>query len=78
MIAEVNNKLSEQNISLKLTEAALQEITRLGYDPQFGARPMRRTIQRTVENSIATRILEGNASPGTVITLDKDDITKPS
>jgi ATP-dependent Clp protease ATP-binding subunit ClpA len=45
-----------------------------GYDPQFGARPMRRVIQRTVEDAMATKILSGQAQPGTKVLLDLPDL----
>lgn len=78
MLAEVNRNLSNQNISVELTSSALGELVRQGYDPQFGSRPMRRVIQRTVEDAVANRILSGQATPGTKILLDLPDITVQS
>lgn len=75
MLGEVNHTLAAQNISVKLTPEALQQIARAGYDPEFGARPMRRMIQKTVENAVAVKILGGNAQAGSVITLDVSDLT---
>jgi ATP-dependent Clp protease ATP-binding subunit ClpC len=75
MLQEVNRNLSAQNISVELTQAALDSLVQQGYDPQFGSRPMRRVIQRTVEDVIAKKILAGQASPGTKILLDLPDIT---
>jgi len=74
MLAEVNRNLASQNVSVELTEDALNSLVRQGYDPQFGSRPMRRVIQRTVENAVAQKILSGNASPGTKILLDLSDV----
>jgi len=74
MIEEVNRTLANQNVKVQLTEAALAEIVQTGYDPQFGARPMRRVIQNMVEDAVATRILGGQAEAGTVITLDAKDL----
>ena len=76
MLGEVNKTLGSQNVSVKLTEQALIAVVKAGYDPQFGARPMRRVIQRMVEDAIATKILGGQAKPGTVITLDEKDLAK--
>jgi ATP-dependent Clp protease ATP-binding subunit ClpC len=74
MISEVNHTLETQNISVQLTPEALAVIIKEGYDPEFGARPMRRVIQKTVENAVASRILRQQAQAGTVITLDVGDL----
>jgi ATP-dependent Clp protease ATP-binding subunit ClpC len=74
MLAGVNKTLGNQNISVELTNAAIDHLVDQGYDPQFGARPMRRVIQRTVEDVVAKRILSGQATPGSNITLDIQDI----
>ena len=74
MIGEVNKNLAKQNIIVELTEEALAAISKAGYDPQFGARPMRHIIQRTVEDVAATRILQGKVMPGSTMTLTLDDI----
>lgn len=74
MLDEVNKTLTAQNVKVQLTEAALAVVVKNGYDPQFGARPMRRVIQKMVEDAVATRILGGQAQPGTVITLDAKDL----
>ena len=52
-------------------------ITKAGYDPEFGARPMRHIIQKTVEDVVATRILQGQAKYGSVVKLDVADIVIP-
>jgi ATP-dependent Clp protease ATP-binding subunit ClpC len=74
MLGEVNRTLANQNISVELTQAALDSLVQQGYDPQFGSRPMRRVIQRTVEDAVAQKILSGQASPGTKIMLDLPDL----
>jgi ATP-dependent Clp protease ATP-binding subunit ClpA len=74
MLQDVNKTLATQHISVVLTPAALQHIVHAGYDPEFGARPMRRIIQKTVENAIAVKILQGQAQPGSVVTLDINDL----
>ncbi|HYH74869.1 MAG TPA: AAA family ATPase [Candidatus Saccharimonadales bacterium] len=75
MLKGVNETLAPQHISVQLTPEALKIIVHAGYDPEFGARPMRRIIQKTVENAIAVKILQGQAQPGSVITLDVADVT---
>jgi ATP-dependent Clp protease ATP-binding subunit ClpC len=74
MLAEVNKTLSTQNVSVQLTPAALAKIVQDGYDPEFGARPMRRVVQKTVENAVANRILAGQATAGSEILLDINDL----
>lgn len=75
MMNEVNKTLSSQNISVELTPAATAKIVEAGYDPRLGARPMRRMLQRTVEDSIAARILAGQTNPGDHVVLDVGDLT---
>jgi len=74
MIKEVNHTLAAQNISVQLTPEALNLIIQKGYDPEFGARPMRRVIQKTVENAVASKILSQQAQAGATITLDVNDL----
>jgi ATP-dependent Clp protease ATP-binding subunit ClpC len=78
MIKEVNHTLEAQNISVQLTPEAMAIIIKNGYDPQFGARPMRRVIQKTVENAVASKILSQQAHAGSVITLDVNDLSADS
>lgn len=74
MINEVNNVLAEQKVSVSLTDAAVAKIVEKGYDKALGARPMRRAIQDSVENVIATKILDGQIVPGDHLTLDAKDL----
>ena len=74
MLGEVNRTLANQNISVELTPAAAKKIVQAGYDPRLGARPLRRELQRTVEDTIASRILAGQTNPGDHVVLDADDL----
>jgi ATP-dependent Clp protease ATP-binding subunit ClpC len=74
MMNEVNTTLKNQNITVQLTQAAAQKIVETGYDPRLGARPMRRALQRAVEDSIAARILSGQTRPGDHVILDAPDL----
>jgi ATP-dependent Clp protease ATP-binding subunit ClpC len=74
MLDEVNHTLSAQNVTVALTPAALQQIVHEGYDPEFGARPMRRVIQKSVEDAVAVKILNKEAQAGSTITLDVSDL----
>lgn len=74
MLNEVNKTLENQNISVELTDAAIAAIVEHGNDPMLGARPMRRTVQRAVEDVVAQKILKGESHPGDRITLDATDL----
>ena len=74
MLQGVNKTLEAQQITVQLTPEALKQIVHQGYDPEFGARPMRRIIQKTVENAVAVKILRQEAQPGSAITLDVKDL----
>ena len=58
---------SDRGLSLELTDATMQAMADEGYDPQFGARPLKRVIQQRLENAIASRILSGEFQPGDTI-----------
>ncbi|MEL6472040.1 MAG: ATP-dependent chaperone ClpB, partial [Cyanobacteria bacterium J06623_4] len=62
--------LADQKISLEMSEAAIDHVADAGYDPAYGARPLKRAIQRELENPIATLILEGSFSEGSTLTVD--------
>lgn len=70
----LNKNLDNQKIIVEVAEDAKDLLVEAGYDPQLGARPMRRVVQRCVENVVARRMLEGSTSPGQTIVLTKDDI----
>jgi len=75
MMNEVNQTLSNQNITVELTPAAIAKIVEQGNDPRLGARPMRRALQKAVEDTIAQRILKGQINPGDHTVLDAPDLT---
>ena len=70
MIAEVNRRLSERQIRIELTDAAKESVAEGGYDPTFGARPLRRYIQKHVETLAARMILSGDVMQGSTIRID--------
>lgn len=74
LISEVNITLEAKKIRVELADAAADWLVKTGYDPRLGARPMRRMVQRSVENIVAKRLLGGEVSPGTTITLDLPDL----
>jgi ATP-dependent Clp protease ATP-binding subunit ClpC len=67
---EVESRLAEQGLSIDLTNAGREWLANEGYDPQFGARPLRRTLQRRVENPLALQLLQGEFAPGDVVIVD--------
>lgn len=69
-IAKLNKRLAEQQIMCVLTENAKSYIVNAAYDPQYGARPLRRYVQHTVETLLAKRLLSGAALPGQTVTVD--------
>lgn len=75
MLAGINKTLAAQNITVELTDAAVSKIVAVGNDPRLGARPMRRALQRAVEDTVAQKILRGEAHPGDHIRLDAPDLT---
>jgi ATP-dependent Clp protease ATP-binding subunit ClpC len=75
MLADVNKTLASQNIAVELTPAAVKKIVDKGNDPRLGARPMRRALQKAVEDTVAQKSLRGEAKPGDGILLDAPDLT---
>ena len=66
-LEQLRKRMTAQQIGLDVTEPALDEIAKVGFDPQFGARPLRRAIQDRIENGIARLLLEGKAAPGDTV-----------
>jgi ATP-dependent Clp protease ATP-binding subunit ClpB len=63
-------RLAERDMQLEVSEEALDEIAKVGFDPLFGARPLKRAIQSRIENPVAKLILEGKFGPNDVIPVD--------
>jgi ATP-dependent Clp protease ATP-binding subunit ClpC len=73
LIARVQRELRGQNMGLELTEAAKDLLAKEGFDPTFGARPLRRTIQRFIEDQLSDELLRGNFSTGDTVVVDARD-----
>jgi ATP-dependent Clp protease ATP-binding subunit ClpB len=71
-LARVRERLAERGIAVELTEAAKEAIAEAGWDPAYGARPLKRAIQRLLENPLALRLLEGDFGDGDLIRVDAD------
>ena len=69
-IARLNERLSQQQIRITLTDAAKSLLVDTAYDPQYGARPLRRYVQHTVETMLSKKLLAGEILPGGTITVD--------
>jgi len=74
-VVELADRLTEQELTIRLTEAARKWIARRGYDPQFGARPLRRTIQRYVETPLSKKMLAEEFQAGDTVLLDVEEDT---
>ncbi len=72
MVADLNKRLADREVTIKLTPAAKDYIVENGYDPAYGARPLRRYLQKTVETLSAKLILSGNVDAGDEIVIDVD------
>lgn len=69
MVKSLTSRIAEQGINLKLTPAAIDEIAKVGYDPAYGARPLRRALQDHVEDSLSTALLDGQIKVGDDVTI---------
>ena len=72
LLSDLNQRVVEKELSLKLTDKAKTHIIEAGYDPIYGARPLKRYLQKNVETLVARKILAGGLRAGDVITLDFD------
>ena len=69
-LAELQNLLADRKITLELTPAARSAIFKAGYDKQYGARPLKRAVQRMVQDKLAIQILEGSVLHGDKVLID--------
>ena len=72
-IGRLETRLGDRDISMSATEGALDFLAEVGFDPVYGARPLKRTIQRELETTIAQGILRGEIMDGDNIRIDGDD-----
>ncbi|HEY9763588.1 MAG TPA: ATP-dependent Clp protease ATP-binding subunit [Trichocoleus sp.] len=77
MLNEVNKRLEDRGIEVKLSDAFNERLIKDGYDPRYGARPMRRAIARLVEDALAEAILSGRVQDGDTVLLDIDEDGEP-
>jgi ATP-dependent Clp protease ATP-binding subunit ClpA len=72
LLADLSRRLADHDLELEISPSARTVIASEGHDPAYGARPLRRSIQRLVENPLARALLEGRFKPGTRIKIDAD------
>jgi ATP-dependent Clp protease ATP-binding subunit ClpC len=70
MTASVELRLKDRDMSLELTQAAKDLLADRGFDPVLGARPLRRTVQREIEDVLAEKMLFGEVGPGQIVLVD--------
>lgn len=73
MLSEVRNRLSQQNINITFDEKSQELLAKKGFDPNYGARPLRRAIIKAVEDRLSEEILKGNISKGDNVTVSAED-----
>jgi ATP-dependent Clp protease ATP-binding subunit ClpA len=67
---QISARLTEQGLIIELTEATREWLAKKGYDPQFGARPLKRTLQREVESPLSVQLLHGVFQSGDIVVID--------
>jgi len=72
-LARLRERLAERSLALELTDDAKEVLAEAGWDPTYGARPLKRAIQRMLENPLALRLLEGEFEEGDTIRVDEQD-----
>jgi ATP-dependent Clp protease ATP-binding subunit ClpC len=72
MVADLQTRMSERELSIELTEKAKSWLAKEGYDPVYGARPLRRIIERYVENPLSSKVLRGELKEGDIVKVDLD------
>jgi ATP-dependent Clp protease ATP-binding subunit ClpB len=72
-LRRVRKRLAERGLGLELTDAAKEALAEAGWDPTYGARPLKRAIQRLIENPLALRLLEGDFGEGDTVHVDARD-----
>lgn len=75
MVDKLNVRLADKDMGIELTDKAKARLATLGYDPVLGARPLRRTLQREIEDTLSEKILFGAVKPGQIVVVDVEDET---
>ena len=70
IIEDLNLRLESKQISIKITDNVRDELIKNGFDPNFGARPLKRLIEQTIENEVARKMVENKVKEGDVVEID--------
>ena len=73
MVTQLDDRMRQQSMGVELTTAAKERLARLGYDANMGARPLRRVIQRELEDALAEQILTGDIAAGSIVLVDANE-----
>jgi len=73
MLEELNRRIVEHNLRVEVTDAAKERLVQEGFDPAFGARPLRRVIQKRLEDGISEEMLQGKVQPGNTVAVDVEN-----
>ncbi len=73
-LGRLRARLAERHITLELTEAARENLVRTGYDPQYGARPLKRAIQKKIETPLGRLLLKGEIRDGQTVVVDAESL----
>ena len=73
MLKSLEARLKENEITVAFTDAAVEKIAKEGFDPTYGARPLRRVIQTQIEDMLSEEIIDGDIKPGSSVTVDAED-----
>jgi ATP-dependent Clp protease ATP-binding subunit ClpC len=73
MLEETRRRLAAQHVTVEFSEAAVDHLARIGFQPEFGARPLKRTIQREIETKLSAMLLRGEVDPGDHLRVDVED-----
>jgi ATP-dependent Clp protease ATP-binding subunit ClpB len=73
LISSLQKRLEDRQIAITLTDAAREMVIQRGFDPVFGARPLKRFLQSQVETLVARKLVQGNLQPGQTLTVDVND-----
>ena len=73
MLKSLEKRLNANEINVTFTESAVSKIAKSGFDPVYGARPLRRAIQNEIEDMLSEEIIDGNVKSGDSITVDVED-----
>jgi ATP-dependent Clp protease ATP-binding subunit ClpC len=76
MVRHLDDRLKDRDMAIELTQAAKDMLAEHGYDPVMGARPLRRTIQREIEDPLSEKMLFGDLHPGSIVVVDVDPQTR--